>query len=266
MTSAVILGMIVTMFPEPGEQAKAIGIYAFVASAGGSIGLLVGGTLTQAIDWHWIFFVNVPIGIVTAICARRVLGRDKGLGLKSGADVPGAALITGALMLAVYTIVKPAADYGWGSGRTLGLGAVAVALLIAFVVRESRADNPLIPLRIFRSRNVSGANAIQALTVAGMFGLFFTGSLYLRRVLGYDALQIGLAFMPTTLIMGTLSMRYSEVLITRFGARRTLLPGLVVMAAGLLLFMRTPCMAATSPTCFRPWCCWGSASGCRSPR
>jgi EmrB/QacA subfamily drug resistance transporter len=240
MTSAVILGMIVTMFPEPGEQAKAIGIYAFVASAGGSIGLLVGGTLTQAIDWHWIFFVNVPIGIVTAVFARRVLRRDEGLGLKSGADVPGAALITGALMLAVYTIVKPAADYGWGSGRTLGLGAVAVALLIAFVVRESRADNPLIPLRIFRSRNVSGANAIQALTVAGMFGLFFTGSLYLRRVLGYDALQIGLAFMPTTLIMGTLSMRYSEVLITRFGARRALLPGLVVMAAGLLLFVRTP--------------------------
>jgi EmrB/QacA subfamily drug resistance transporter len=240
MTSAVILGMIVTMFPEQGDQAKAIGIYAFVASAGGSIGLLVGGALTQAIDWHWIFFVNVPIGIVTAIFARRLLGRDQGLGLRSGADITGAALVTASLMLGVYTIVKPAAEQGWGSAQTLALGAVSVALLIAFVLRESRARNPLIPLRIFRSRNVSGANAIQALTVAGMFGLFFTGSLYLRRVLGYDPLQIGLAFLPTTLIMGTLSMRYSEVLITRFGARRTLLPGLVVMAAGLLLFTRTP--------------------------
>ncbi len=240
MTSAVILGMIVTMFPEPGEQAKAIGIYAFVASAGGSIGLLVGGTLTQAIDWHWIFFVNVPIGIATALFARRQLAADKGIGLAQGADITGAALVTGALMLAVYTIVKPAADQGWGSGTTLALGAASLALLVAFVVRESRASNPLIPLRIFRSRNVSGANVIQALTVAGMFGMFFTGSLYLRRVLGYDALEIGLAFLPTTLIMGTLSMRYSEVLITRFGARRALLPGLVVMAAGLLLFTRAP--------------------------
>ncbi len=244
MTSAVILGMIVTMFPEPREQAKAIGVYAFVASAGGSIGLLVGGALTQAIDWHWIFFVNVPIGIVTAVLARRLLKPDAGIGLERGADIPGAALITGALMLAVYTIVKPAADYGWGSGRTLLLGAAALALLTGFVVRESRAANPLVPLRIFRSRNLSGANAIQALTVAGMFGMFFTGSLYLRRVLGYDALQIGLAFMPTTLLMGGLSIRYSERLITRFGARGTLIPGLVLMAAGLLLFTRSPVHAS----------------------
>ncbi len=244
MTSAVILGMIVTMFPEPGEQAKAIGVYAFVASAGGSIGLLVGGALTQAIDWHWIFFVNVPIGIVTALLGRRLLSADAGIGLSRGADVPGAALITASLMLAVYTIVKPAADYGWGSGRTLSLGAVALALLAGFVVRECRTANPLVPLRIFRSRNLSGANAIQALTVAGMFGMFFTGSLYLRRVLGYDALQIGLAFMPTTLLMGGLSIRYSERLITRFGARTTLIPGLVLMALGLLLFTRSPVHAS----------------------
>ncbi len=240
MTSAVILGMIVTMFPEPGEQAKAIGVYAFVASAGGSIGLLVGGTLTQAIDWHWIFFVNVPIGIATAFLARRLLRPDQGIGLDKGADIGGAVLITAALMLGVYTIVKPAAQYGWGAGRTLGLGAASVVLLAAFVTREARARNPLIPLRIFRSRNVSGANLIQALTVAGMFGMFFIGSLYLRRVLGYGALEVGLAFMPTTLIMGMLSVRYSERLITRYGARTTLIPGLVLMAAGLLLFTRTP--------------------------
>ncbi len=240
MTSAVILGMIVTMFPEPREQAKAIGVYSFVASAGGSVGLLAGGVLTQAINWHWIFFVNIPIGIATAMLALRLLDKDKGLGFGRGADILGAVLITGALMLLVYTIVKPAADYGWGAGRTLGLGAASLALLVAFVVREATARNPLIPLRIFRSRNVSGANAIQALFVAGMFSLFFLGALYLQRVLGYDALETGLAFLPVTIAIGALSLRYSERLIMRFGAKATLLPGLVLIAAGLGLFTRVP--------------------------
>jgi EmrB/QacA subfamily drug resistance transporter len=240
MTSAVILGMIVTMFPEPREQAKAIGVYAFVASAGGSVGLLAGGVLTQSINWHWIFFVNVPIGIATGVYAMRLLARDRGIGLRAGADVPGAVLITAALMLGVYTIVKPAADNGWGDGRTLGLGALSLALLGAFLAREATARQPLIPLRIFRSRNVSGANAIQALTVAGMFGMFFLGSLYLRRVLGYDALEIGLAFLPVTFTMGTLSIRYSELLIMRFGARTMLFPGLGLTVAGLVLLTRVP--------------------------
>src|ERR687888_699844 len=240
MTSAVILGMIVTMFPEPREQAKAIGVYAFVASAGGSIGLLAGGVITESINWHWIFFVNIPIGLVTALLAMRLLEHDRGSGFGRGADVLGAVLITGALMLLVYTIVKPAAEDGWGAARTLELGAGALALLAAFLVREATARNPLIPLRIFRSRNVSGANAIQALTVAGMFGMFFLGVLYLQRVLGYDALRTGLAFLPVTIVLGTLSLRYSESLITRFGARRTLLPGLGLIAAGLVLVARVP--------------------------
>jgi EmrB/QacA subfamily drug resistance transporter len=240
MTSAVILGMIVTMFPQPREQAKAIGVFGFVASAGGSIGLLVGGVLTQAISWHWIFFVNIPIGIVTAVLAVRLLEREKGIGFGGGADVPGAVLITSSLMLGVYTIVKPAAERGWGDGQTLGLGAVSLALLAAFLLREDRAENPLIPLRIFRSRNVSGANVIQALVVAGMFGMFFIGALYLRRVLGYDALETGLAFLPATLVMGVMSLRYSEKLVMRFGARTTLIPGLVLVAIGLLLFIRAP--------------------------
>jgi EmrB/QacA subfamily drug resistance transporter len=240
MTSAVILGMIVTMFPEPREQAKAIGVYAFVASAGGSIGLLAGGVLTQSINWHWIFFVNVPIGIATAVFALRLLERDKGIGFGAGADIPGAVLVTGALMLLVYTIVKPAAEDGWGSTGALGLGALALVLLAAFVARQARAQNPLMPLRIFRSRNVSGANIVQALVVAGMFGTFFLGSLYLERVLGYSALEIGLAFLPTTIVMGMLSVRYSEPLITRFGARTTLIPGLVLTAAALALFAQAP--------------------------
>jgi predicted MFS family arabinose efflux permease len=143
-------------------------------------------------------------------------------------------------MVGVYTIVKPAAEHGWGSGQTLLFGAISIALLIGFIVREATARNPLMPLRIFRSRNVSGANLIQALTVAGMFGLFFMGSLYMERVLGYDALQIGLAFLPATLIMGVLSLRFAEPLIMRFGARRSLLVGLVLIAAGLALFTRAP--------------------------
>jgi EmrB/QacA subfamily drug resistance transporter len=240
MTSAVILGMIVTMFPEPRDQAKAIGVYGFVASAGGSVGLLAGGLLTQSINWHWIFFVNIPIAIATAVLAMRLVDKDKGIGFGDGADIPGAVLITSSLMLGVYTIVKPAADYGWGSGRALGLAAASLGLLVAFVVREARAGNPLIPLRIFRARNVSGANVIQALLVAGMFGMFFLGALYLQQVLGYDALEIGLAFLPATIVMGILSLRYSERLIMRFGARTTLLPGMVLIAAGLALFTQAP--------------------------
>jgi len=240
MTSAVVLGMIVTMFPSPREQAKAIGVYGFVASAGGSVGLLAGGVLTQAINWHWIFFINVPIGIATGVLASRLIENDKGIGFKNGADSPGAVLITSSLMVGVYTIVKPAAEDGWGSSKTLLIGALSLVLLAAFIVREATARNPLIPLRIFRSRNVSGANLVQALLVAGMFGMFFLGALYLQRVLGYDALQIGFAFLPATLVMGTLSLRFAEPIITRFGARNALLPGLVFVGAGLALFSRAP--------------------------
>jgi EmrB/QacA subfamily drug resistance transporter len=240
LTSAVVLGMIVTMFTAPRDQAKAIGVYGFVASSGGSVGLLAGGVLTQSINWHWIFFVNVPIGIATAIFALRVLPKDKGLGFGTGADIPGAALITGALMLLVYTIVEPAAKYGWGAGRTLALGAGALALLGAFVARQATAANPLIPLRIFRSRTITGANLVQGLSVVAMFGMFFLGALYLQHVLGYDALQTGLAFLPATLAMAALSLGYSEKLITRFGPRNALLPGLVLIGAALAYFTQAP--------------------------
>jgi EmrB/QacA subfamily drug resistance transporter len=240
MTSAVILGMIVTMFPQPREQAKAIGIYAFVASGGGSVGLLAGGILTEAINWHWIFFINVPIAIVTALLAVRLIERDQGIGFGGGADVPGAVLITSSLMLGVYTIVKPAAENGWGDPQTLLLSGIGLALLAAFIVREATAKNPLIPLGIFRSRNISGANAIQALSISGMFATFFLGTLYLERILGYDALEIGFAFLPATIAMGLMSARYSERLVMRFGARHTLIPGLVLIMASLALLTRAP--------------------------
>src|SRR5436190_15873791 len=168
VSSAVILAMIVTLFPEPLERAKAFGIFSFVASAGAAVGLLAGGLITQAVSWHWIFFVNLPIGIVTAIAAARLLAADKGVGLGQGADVLGAIMVTAALMLGVYTIVQTT-DYGLGSARTLVLGGVALALLVAFVVRQARGRNPILPLRVFGSRKVAGTNIVQALMSTSFF-------------------------------------------------------------------------------------------------
>jgi EmrB/QacA subfamily drug resistance transporter len=240
LTSAVILGMIVTMFPGPREQAKAIGVFAFVASAGAAVGLLAGGILTQLLNWHWIFFVNLPAGAVTAAAARKMIGPDRGAGLRAGADVPGAMLITAAMMLSVFTIAGPAAQEGWTATRTLTLGACSLALLAGFIIRQHTARNPLMPLRIFSSPGVTGANLVQLLGTAGMFGMFFVGSLYLRRILGYDPLRIGLAFLPVAVVMGALSVRYTDRLVMRFGARATMLPGLALIAAGLVLFALTP--------------------------
>jgi EmrB/QacA subfamily drug resistance transporter len=239
LTSAVILGMIVTMFPEPREQAKAIGVYTFVAVAGGSIGLLAGGILTEAVNWHWIFFVNLPIGVATAVFALRLVEDRAGIGLTAGADLPGAVLLIGGLMLGVYTILG-VAEHGWGSTQTFVLGAVSLALLAAFIVRQERIPNPLMPLRLFQSPNVAGANLVQALMVVGMFGMFFLGALYLQRVLGYSALEVGLAYMPTTLVMGTMSFRFTAQLNARFGPEATLLPAMGFVIVGLLLFARTP--------------------------
>jgi EmrB/QacA subfamily drug resistance transporter len=239
LASAVILGMIVTMFPEPGHQAKAIGVYGFVASAGGSIGLLLGGILTDAISWHWIFLINLPIGIATGYLATRLVANPDGIGLSEGADFPGAAMITGALMLGVFTILRIEA-WGWSDPRIFALGAVSLALLAIFLRRQATIANPLMPLRLFRSRNVAGSNVLQALLVAGMFGMFFLGALYLQRVLGYSPLEVGFAFLPTTLVMGTLSLGFSERLIMRFGPRTTLIPGVCMVVVALLLFARTP--------------------------
>jgi EmrB/QacA subfamily drug resistance transporter len=239
VASAVILGMIVTMFPEPREQAKAIGVYSFVASAGASIGLLAGGILTETINWHWIFLINVPIGIATALLAVRLVEDRPGIGLKAGADVPGAALLTGGLMLGVYTLLE-AGEQGWGSTQTLGLGGLSIALIVAFVARQALIANPLMPLRLFRSRNVTGANLAMALLVVGFFGMFFLGALYLQGILGYSPLEVGLAFLPACLVMGTLSLGYAERLIMGIGPRAALIAGLVFSGAGLLLFARTP--------------------------
>jgi EmrB/QacA subfamily drug resistance transporter len=239
LTSAVILGMIVTMFPEPREQTKAIGAYTFVAVAGGSIGLLLGGVLTEAINWHWIFFVNIPIGIATALAAVRLVDDREGIGLGAGADLAGAALLIGGLMLFVYTVLG-VAEEGWGSGQTLILGAISIVLLIAFVARQARIANPLVPLRLFRSREVSGANSVQALMVVGMFAMFFLGALYMQQILGYDALQVGLAYLPLTIVMGIMSFRFTGQLNLKYGPEASLVPAMVFIAAGLLWLARSP--------------------------
>jgi EmrB/QacA subfamily drug resistance transporter len=264
LTSAVVLGMIVTMFPEPREQAKAIGVYGFVASAGGTIGLLLGGVLTEAIAWHWIFFINLPIGIGTFFFTRRLVADRPGLGFGKGADVLGAVLITGGLMLGVYTILQ-VSEKGWGSTQTLVLGAISLALETAFVLRQARIANPLMPLRLFRSRNVSGANGLQMLLVAGMFSTFFLGALYLQEILGYDPLEVGLAFLPTTLVMGTLSLGYSEKLIMRFGPRSMLIPGMILVGIALLLFARTPVDGSYLPDLLPPLLLFGVGVGISFP-
>jgi EmrB/QacA subfamily drug resistance transporter len=239
LASAVILGMIVTMFPEPREQARAIGVYGFVASAGGSIGLLAGGVLTDLINWHWIFFVNVPIGLATGLLSLRFVEDRPGLGLREGADIPGALLVTSGLMLGVYTILG-VEGHGWTSAQTLALGAVSIGLVAAFVARQARVETPLMPLRLFRSREVAGANLVMGLLVVGMFGLFFLGALYLQLILGYEALEVGLAFLPGTLVMGTLSLGFTDKLNMRFGAANVLIAGLVFLIGAMLLFARTP--------------------------
>src|ERR687890_445635 len=264
LTSAVILGMIVTMFPEPREQAKAIGVYGFVASAGGSIGLLVGGVLTDAISWHWIFFVNVPIGLVTALLALRLVESRPGIGFAEGADAPGAVLVTGGLMLTVFTILG-VEEHGWTSARTLILAAVSLGLVAAFIARQARIEKPLMPLRLFRSRNVSGANIVMALLVVGMFGIFFLGALYLQLVLGYEPLEVGLAFLPGSLLMGLLSLGFTDKVNMRFGPRRVLITGLCLLLVAILLFARTPVDGNYWTDLFPPLFIFGAGAGVAFP-
>jgi EmrB/QacA subfamily drug resistance transporter len=260
VSSAVILAMVVTLFPEPGERARAMGIFACVASAGGAIGLLAGGLITQVISWHWIFFVNLPIGVATILFATRLIQSDQGIGLGQGADVLGAGLVTAALMLGVYAIVDSDGS-GLRSPHTLGLGAVAIGLLVAFIVRQALAANPLMPLRLFRSRSLSGANLVQALMVAAFFGFFFLGSLDMQRVLQYGPLAIGLAFLPNTVAMAALSVGLSTRLIARFGLRVVVLAGLTCLAVGLALFAHTTVHADYVRDLFLPMILLGVGAG-----
>ncbi|MHA6629555.1 MFS transporter [Pseudonocardia sichuanensis] len=233
MASAVVLGMIVALFPEPGERARAMGAYAFVGAAGASLGTLLGGVLTESVGWRWIFLVNVPIGVVVLLLAVRTVAPDGAVDRSGRPDVLGGLLVTAGLVLAVLTIV--------GSSTAtvrLGLATAAVALLAAFVVRQRRAAEPLVRLGIFGSRAVSGGNAVQLLTVAGMMGFQFTAALYLQEALGYAPAQTGFAMLPIPVTIALVSLLLSGQLIARAGARPVLLVGEVLLVAGLLLLVR----------------------------
>jgi EmrB/QacA subfamily drug resistance transporter len=239
VASAVSLSLMMMLFTEPAERAKAMGVFGFVAAGGGSIGVLLGGILTDSLNWHWIFLVNVPIGaLVVALCLR-LLPSARGLASGGRLDVAGAVTVTASLLLAVYAIVNGNQE-GWTSGRTVGLLAVAAALLAIFLAIEARVAAPLMPLRLFRIRNLATANVVGILWAAAMFAWFFLAALYLQLVLGYSPLQVGLAFLPANLIMGAFSLGLSAKLVMRFGFRLPLAAGLSLAAIGLVLFVRAP--------------------------
>ncbi len=239
VVSAVAFSLIMVLFTEPAERAKAMGVFGFVMAGGGSIGVLLGGVLTNSLDWHWIFLVNIPIGVLVVALSLRLLPTAAVARATGRVDVAGAITVTAALMLAVYAIVN-GNEAGWLSAQTLGLLGAAVVLLAVFLTIELRIPEPLMPLALFRLRNVATANVVGILWAAAMFAWFFLSALYLQLVLGYSPLQVGLAFLPANLIMGAFSIGLSAKLVMRFGIRPPLVVGLLLAAVGLVLFTRSP--------------------------
>ncbi len=239
VVSAVALSLMMTLFTEPAERAQAMGVFGFVAAGGGSLGVLLGGILTDTLNWHWIFLVNVPVGVAVLVLTVALIPPSAAAAIKRRLDVAGAVTVTAALVTAVYAIVNGNA-WGWTSGRTLGLLAAAAVLLAVFVSIEARVDAPLVPLGLFRLRNVATANVVGVLWAAAMFAWFFLSALYLQLVLGYSPLEVGLAFLPANLIMAVFSIGLSAKLVLRFGIAPPLAVGLLLAAAGLALFARAP--------------------------
>jgi EmrB/QacA subfamily drug resistance transporter len=239
VVSAVALSLLMTLFTEQADRAKAMGIFGFVLSAGGVIGVLAGGFITDALDWHWIFLVNLPVGVAVYVLSLRLLPAGKGPGATGRVDFAGAITVTASLMLAVYAIVN-GNEAGWTSAQTLGLLGAAGALLVAFLVIEARVSSPLMPLGLFRNRNVSTANVVGVLLAAGMFAYFFFSALYLQLVLEYTPLEVGLAYLPGTIVWGAASFLLSDRLVMRFGIKPPLLAGLSLMTLALILLARTP--------------------------
>ena len=260
VASAAVLALLITEFSRPSERAIAMSVYTFIVSSGGSIGLLAGGVLTQSLSWHWIFFINVPIGIVTFLLGRALISETARPGLGQGVDVIGALLVTVSLMLGVYAIVK-ATEYGWLSAHTLGFGAASLALLAMFVAVESRLANPMFPLRILRVPGLAASSVVRAFLVTGMFSTFLLGVLYLQHVRGYGALETGLAFLPLTLIMGVMSVGVTARLMGRFGPLRVLLVGLAAIAGALVLLSQLPADASYFPTIAAPFALLGLGAG-----
>jgi len=239
IVAAVALSLIMILFTEAGDRAKAMGVFGFVAAGGGTVGVVAGGLLTDTLNWHWIFLVNLPIGVaVYALCLALLPASNVHVAV-GRVDVAGAVTVTASLMLAVYAIVNGNTD-GWTSAQTLGLLAGAVALLALFLGIELRVRSPLVPLGLFKLRNLATANIVAPLTAAAMFAWFFLAALYLQHVLGYSPLKVGLAFLPATLTLGALSLGLSAKLVMQFGIKKPLVTGLTLFVAGLLLFARVP--------------------------
>ncbi|HEY3844881.1 MAG TPA: MFS transporter [Acidimicrobiales bacterium] len=234
LSASVILAIIITEFPKKAERARAMSAYIFVAVGGGAVGLVVGGIISQTINWHWIFFINLPIGVVTFVLGRALIEENVGLGIRNGVDIAGSILVTTALMVGIYAIVT-ATQYGWLSVHTLGFVGATAVMLAAFVILEGRLKNPIVPLRILRLRSLMGTSVIRGFLATGMFSTFFLGALYLEHVLHYDPLKTGLAFLPVTLVVATLSTGITARLVERFGSMQVLVPGMVSMTVGLLL-------------------------------
>jgi EmrB/QacA subfamily drug resistance transporter len=239
IVSVVALSLTMVMFTEPAERAKAMGIFGFVLSGGGTAGVLLGGVLTDLLSWNWIFLVNIPVGAAVVALSVVLLPAARGPAEGGRLDIGGAVTATASLMVAVYAIVN-GNETGWTSGETIGLLAAAAALLGLFLAIEARAESPLIPLGLFRLRNLATANVVGVLMAGGMFAAFFLSALYLQQVLGYTPLEVGLAYLPSTVIWGTVSFAVSPKLVMRFGIKPPLVAGLAVMAVGILLFARAP--------------------------
>jgi EmrB/QacA subfamily drug resistance transporter len=260
LSASVIVAIIVTEFPLPTERAKAMSAYVFVAVGGGSIGLLAGGILTQALSWHWIFFVNVPVGIATLIAGSILLVDNIGLGIKQGVDWVGSVLVTASVMVTIYAIVT-ASTYGWGSAHTLGFIGLALGLMAVFGLLESRLSNPIMPLRILKLRTLTGSGVVRGLLVIGMFSTFFIGALYFEHVLGYSPVKTGLAFLPQAVAMATMSAGITARLVNRFGNKPVMYPAMALTAGGLLLFATAGPHASYFPRIFFAFLMTGTGAG-----
>ncbi|HUO74387.1 MAG TPA: MFS transporter [Solirubrobacteraceae bacterium] len=260
MQASVILAIIATEFPLASERARAMSAYVFVAVAGGSLGLLAGGALTQTLSWHWIFFVNLPIGAITVVLGRALIPTDSHTSMSGRVDWLGSLLVTASLMSAIYAIVQASA-HGWGSSSVLGFGALAAALMTAFLVLEARIANPILPLRILRVRGLLSSSVVRGLLVTGMYSTFFLGTLYLEHVRHYGALQTGLAFLPWTLTVAALSLGITARLVERFGALRVLIAGMLTVIVGLGLLTTVGPHTSFFPTIFLAYLAIGLGIG-----
>ncbi len=249
LSSSVILAIIVADFPVPRERAKAMSSYIIVAVGGGSLGLLIGGYVTQALSWHWIFFINIPIGVATFIAGTALIEENTGIGFRAGLDIAGAILSTAGLMLAVYAIVS-SSQYGWSSTHTLGFGAAAIVVLVGFLLLESRLSTPMMPLPVLRAPGLLASSLVRGLMVVGMYSTFFIGVLYFQHILGYDPIRTGLAFLPQTLCVALMSAGLTTRIMGRLGAKLTTMIGLLVLSGGLVLFTTSGVQTAYFPHLF----------------